>query len=431
MSILIKNGHVIDPGNGLDKILDIFVEDGIIKKVGKSLEFNAETIIDASENWVTPGLIDLHVHLRSPGLEYKEEIETGANAAAIGGFTTICAMPNTKPVTDCKEVVRKIYEEAAEKAKVNILPIGSATKGQQGKELTDVKELKEAGVCAISEDGYSVMNSLLLKKSLEECVKNDLPMFSHCEDIDLVDGGVINEGIKSKEFNLRGISNASEEVIVSRDIIISESVGARLHLCHMSTKGCVDIIEDAKKRGAKVTAEATPHHFSICDEDIPSDDGNYKMNPPLRSREDMEAIIRGLKENIIEVIATDHAPHHEDEKNKGFAASANGIVGLETALPLGVTNLVNKGILTAYELIEKMTVNPARVIGLNKGKLSEGMAADIAIIDYKNEYEIDVKSFKSKGKNSPFHGLKVKGKVKHLIVSGNIKVYNYELHFYK
>lgn len=427
MEILIKGGRVIDPANNLDEISDVLVEKGKIKEIGKNLKCNPDKIIDAEGNWVCPGFIDLHVHLRTPGFEYKEDIETGTKSAALGGFTTICAMPNTKPVTDNAEVVTGICREASEKGIVHVLPIGSVTKGQKGQALSDIEDMVKAGACGLSEDGYTATNAQLLKEALKKCKELDIPMFSHCEDIDLVNGGVINEGVKSAEYGLKGISNSSEEVIVARDIIVANEVGTRIHLCHMSTEGCANIIEDAKRRGVQVTAEVTPHHFSLCDEDITENDGKYKMNPPLRSRRDMEAIIKALKDNVIEVIGTDHAPHHADEKTGGFEKAANGIVGLETALSLGIMNLVDKGILTPSQLIEKMTINPAKVINSNKGKLSIGMDADISIVDYKKEYIIDISEFASKSKNSPFDGMKAKGKVKHVLVSGKIVVENYEL----
>ena len=428
MKILIKNGRVIDPANNRDEIIDIYINNGIIEEIGLDLNKDVDEIIDAKDNWVVPGLIDLHVHSRSPGLEHKEDLKTGGESGLMGGFTTICAMPNTKPIVDNKETVKWINEEAKSNDLLNILVIGSVSKGQKGEELADIKGMYELGICGISEDGYTLRNTNLLRKSLLLCNELDIPMFSHCEDMDLVNGGVINEGIKSKEFNLKGISNLSEEIIVARDILLSIDTNARLHLCHMSTKGSVDIIREVKKKYTNITAEASPHHFSICDGDIQENDGDYKMNPPLRSKKDMEAIIEGLKDGTIDTIATDHAPHHKDEKIGGFEKAMNGIVGLETALSLGITNLVNKDILSPYELIEKMSTNPAKVLKIDKGNIGIGKIADITIIDNNIEYIVDKDLFKSKSKNTPFNGEKLNGKAKHVIVNGKIKVKDYNLY---
>jgi len=420
MKILIKNGRVLDPANDIDSIADIYVDNGLI--IAEDENFLPDKIIEAEGKWVTPGFIDLHVHLRDPGLTHKEDIRSGSQAAAIGGYTTICAMPNTKPVMDNSELIVETYERIKAEAIVDVFLIGAATKSQEGAVLADIRAMKKAGICAVSEDGFTVSNSLLMKQVLEACREADLAMFSHCEDISLVNGGVINEGEASRRFGLKGISNDSEDVIVARDIVLAASVAAKLHLCHISTKGAVEIIKAAKMSGLKISAECCPHHFSLSDGDIVEDDGNYKMNPPLRSKKDKQAIIEALKDNVIEVIATDHAPHHEDEKAGGFKSSMNGIVGLETALPLCITELVETGILSPSELIEKMTLNPAKVLGIKAGALSVGHPADIAIIDPDAAYKIDINKFKSKGKNTPFDGKEVKGRVAHLIKGGKIIV---------
>ena len=422
MSILIKNGRIISPKENLDKIMDIYVENGIIAEIGESLKSDAEEVIDAAGMWVTPGLIDLHVHLRDPGLTHKEDMLSGSQAAAKGGFTTICAMPNTKPAMDTAELVMETNARIKNESSIDILIIGAATLGQKGEELADIKAMTKAGVCAISEDGFSVLDSKLVKDAFKKCAENNVPMFSHCEDLALVDGGVINDGAASERFGLPGISNDSEDVIVARDVILAASTGAKLHLCHMSTKGSVEIIRAAKALGANVTAEVCPHHFTLCDEDIKENDGDYKMNPPLRSKADMQAVISALKDNTIEIIATDHAPHHVDEKAGGFEKAANGIVGLETALALGVTELVKKNWLTPSEFIAKMTCNPAKVLGIKAGSLAKGYPADIAIIDADTEYEINVDEFKSKGKNTPFNGKKVFGKAMYVVKDGKVVV---------
>jgi len=422
MKILIKSGRVIDPANGIDKTANVYVDSGLI--VSASDNFSADAVIDADGLWVTPGFVDLHVHLRDPGLTHKESIFTGAAAAAAGGYTTICAMPNTNPVMDNSALVLETYKRIKAESIIDVLIIGAATCAQKGSLLADIEGMKRAGVCAISEDGFSVNDSLLTKKALEACQKANLPMFAHCEDLSLVNGGIINEGVAAKKFNLRGISNDSEDVTVARDIILAGSVGARLHICHVSTRGSVDIIKFAKSGGVKLTAECCPHHFTLSDEDISEDDGNYKMNPPLRSFNDKKAILKALRDNTIEIIATDHAPHHESEKSGGFNSALNGIVGLETALPLCITELVETGILTPSELIEKTSLNPAKVIGIKAGALTVGYPADIAIIDPGTPYEIDINNFKSKSKNTPFNGKRVKGKVVHLIKNGKLIIQN-------
>ena len=401
MTILIKNGRVINPSENLDKVMDIFVEDGIIKEKAESIEKQADTVIDAAGCYVMPGLIDLHVHFRDPGLTYKEDIETGSKAAAKGGFTTVCCMPNTKPVVDNVETVKYIIEKGEKTGLTNVLPVGAVTKNMAGVEITDVEELKKAGICAISEDGKSVMNSGVYRKAMKNAAKANVPVLAHCEDINLVEGGVINLGDKSSELGVKGISNAVEDVIAMRDIMLAKETGATLHLCHCSTKDSVEMVKRAKEEGIKVTAEVCPHHFSMCSDDITSNDGNFKMNPPLRAREDMEALIKGLQDDIMDVISTDHAPHSAEEKAKDLEHAPFGIVGLETSVALTVTNLVKKGYLTPMQMAAKMSYNPAKVLGIPKGTLDEGKIADITIINPDKEYTIDVNTFESKGKNTP------------------------------
>jgi len=424
MDILIKNGRVIDPANSLDKVCDVLLRDGKIAGVDENISAEAEKVIDAEGLWVVPGLIDLHVHLREPGFERKETIKTGSRSAAMGGFTTICCMPNTNPVIDNEIIVEYINMKAERESVVNILPIGSITKGQKGEELADIGKMAEVGIRAVSEDGKSVENAALMKTALKYAGMFNLPVFSHCEDLNLVGKGCMNAGEKASLLGLKGISNDSEEVIVSRDIILADSVNAKLHLCHMSTKGCVQLIKQAKERGVSVTAEVTPHHFTLTEDDIVDYDSNYKMNPPLRTKEDVAALKQALKDNIIEVISTDHAPHHIDEKNCEFENAANGIIGLETSLCLGISELVDKGVLTPFQLIEKMSYNPAKVLNSDKGTLSVGADGDITIIDPKREYVIDAEKFVSKARNTPFNGRKVKGKALFTIVGGKVIVEN-------
>jgi len=420
MKILIKNGRVIDPANGVDAIKDIYVDGGVI--IAAPENFTPEQTIDASGLWVVPGLVDVHVHLRDPGMTHKEDIQTGTMAAAFGGYTTICAMPNTNPTMDNVNIVQETYKKVNNYAIIDVLIVGAATLGLKGEALSDIKGMKDDGVCAISDDGYSIVDAQVAKEAFKACKDAGLTMLSHCEDLKLVNGGVINEGVASEKLGLPGISSDSEDVLVARDIILAGSTGASLHLCHISTKGSTQIVRAAKTLGVNVTAECCPHHFALSDSDITSDDGNYKMSPPLRSEADKNAIIVALKDNTIEIIATDHAPHYADEKAGGFKNAMNGITGLETALPLGITELVEKNILTPSELIEKMALNPAKLLGIKAGALTEGYPGDIAIIDADKPYEIDITKSKSKSKNSPFHGKSVKGRVVHLIKNGKILI---------
>lgn len=425
-TILIKNGRLVDPANNIDKIMDVLISDDRISKVSENIDCDADDVIDASGLAVMPGFIDLHVHLREPGFEYKETIATGTQAAARGGVTSICPMPNTKPVIDSPEMVKELLKRA-EDAPVHVLPVGAVTVGQEGKELADIEGMKKAGAVALSEDGKSVMDSLLFRDALHEAARLDIPMFSHCEDKALVDGGVMNAGKKADELGLPGITNSVEDVIVARDIIMTKEAGARLHLCHCSTADSVVLVDMAHKQGLKVTAEVCPHHFTMSDDEITEDDGRFKMNPPLRSKEDVEALREGLKSGVMEVISTDHAPHGAQEKAQSMKKAPFGIVGLETSFALGYTELVEKGYLSLSQLVEKMSVNPAKVLNIDKGNLAVGKTADIAIADIDNEYNIDSSKFASKGHNTPFDGKKVRGDIVMTIVDGKV-VYRKEGH---
>ncbi|MBR1741589.1 MAG: dihydroorotase [Lachnospiraceae bacterium] len=417
--MLIQGGRLADPANGVDKICDIFIEDGIIKEIGTGMEKSGVRKISAEGKVIMPGFVDLHVHLREPGFEYKETIETGAKAAAHGGVTTICPMPNTKPVMDSAEAVRDFLERAKE-APVHILPIGAVTVNQDGKELADIKGMKEAGIVALSEDGKSVMDTLVFRHGLLEAKKYDLPMFSHCEDKPLVDGGVMNAGKKAESLGLPGITNAVEDVIVARDILMSKEAGNRLHLCHCSTADSVRLIRFAKEQSLPVTGEVCPHHFTMCDEEITEDHGRFKMNPPLRSREDVKTLREGLRDGTLDVISTDHAPHGAEEKNQSMKKAPFGIVGLETSFAISYTELVKGGVLTLSELVEKMSVNPSKVLGIDKGNLAVGKAADLVIAELDTEYEIDPETFFSKGKNTPFAGKKVYGRILMTMTDGKV-----------
>lgn len=424
MRILIKNGHVIDPVNNLDDVMDVYIEKGIIEEIGTDLDLSGvETeVIDATGKIVAPGLLDMHVHLREPGFEYKEDIESGTSSAAMGGFTSVACMPNTNPVIDCAAMVEYITSKAKSVGKVNVYPIGTISKAQNGEELSEIGELKFAGAVAISDDGKGVVSASLMRKAMQYAAMFDIAVISHCEDMSLIEGGVVNEGFMSTTMGLRGITPAAEEVMIAREIILAENENVPVHIAHVSTKGGVQLIRDAKARGVKVTCETCPHYFTLTDRAIEGFNTNAKMNPPLRGEADVAAIIQGLKDGTIDVIATDHAPHHIDEKNCEFALAANGIVGLETALPLSIKYLVKTGVITINELIAKMSINPARILGLNKGSLSLNKPADIVIFDQDEEYTIDVSKFASKSKNSPFDGYKVCGKVYYTIVEGKIVV---------
>ena len=428
MKLLIKNGHVINPATGFDEVADVLVEDDKIARIEKNIKEKADEKIDAKGMYVMPGFIDLHVHFRDPGLTHKEDIYTGMAAAAHGGYTGVFAMPNTKPVVDNGDVVSYVHNKAASGNCINVYQIGAVTKGQKGEELSDIRGMVAAGCPALSEDGKSVMNADLYRDAMKIAAELNIPVFAHCEDIHMVHGGVVNKDAVTEELGLPGISNSVEDVIIARDIIISKETGCRLHLCHCSTEDSVKMVKAAKKEGLPVSAEVCPHHFVLTSEDMKANasgeiDTNYKMNPPLRKQEDVEALKAGLKADIMDVIATDHAPHSEEEKNNPITKAPFGIVGLETAASLTHDELVLKGVLTPMQMAAKMSYNPARVAGIDKGDIQPGKDADLVLFDPKETYVIDKETFASKGKNTPFHGKKVTGRVKCTICGGRI-VYN-------
>jgi len=418
MRTLIKNGTVILSGR--TEKANILIEEGIVLSTDAGPEAKADKIIDAAGLYVLPGLVDAHCHLRDPGYEYKEDIITGTRSAARGGFTSIACMPNTNPPVDNAAVVRYIIEKSRKEGHVNVFPIGAITKSLEGNELPEMGIMREAGIVAVSDDGKPVMNSDVMKKALIYAGQFGLPVISHCEDLNLTDNGSMNEGLTSTMLGLRGIPSASEDVMVAREILLSQYTGVPVHIAHVSTKVSVELIRQAKNRGINVTAETCPHYFTLTEEACRDYNTNAKMNPPLRSRDDLEAVIEGLKDGTIDIIATDHAPHHFDEKNVEFEKAANGIVGFETALALSYTELVDKGHLSLPQMIGKLTVNPAQMLKIDKGKIECGKPADIILVDFDNEYRVDVSKFASKSKNSPFNGFKVKGKVKTTIVGGEI-----------
>jgi dihydroorotase len=421
LNLLIKNGHVIDPANNVDEKLDLLVSDGKIAKLGKpgSIVASSGQVIDASGKLVVPGLIDMHVHLREPGFEYKETIATGTAAAKAGGFTAVCCMPNTNPVNDSRSVTEFILSQAAREAWARVYPIGAVTKGSKGEELAEIGELRQAGCVGISDDGRPVMNAAVMRRALEYSKIFDLAVISHCEDLNLAAKGVMNEGFVSTELGLRGIPNAAEDVMVSRDIALADLTGARVHICHVSTAGSVRMIGEAKERGVKVTAETCPHYFTLTDEAARGYNTMAKMNPPLRAAEDVAAIRQGLKDGAIDAIATDHAPHALDEKTVEFDYAPFGVAGLETALGLTFT-LVHEGVLTAPEAVRKLSTNPASILRLDKGTLSIGADADITIIDPDAEWTVDASQFKSKSRNTPFGGWKLRGRAARTIVGGKL-----------
>ncbi len=420
MKLLIRGGRLIDPANGIDGQYDVLVENGLISRVSERISDETAEVLDAEGKIVAPGLIDMHVHLRDPGLHHKETIETGTAAAAAGGFTAVACMPNTVPPVDNRAVVRYIIERARNAGIVKVYPIGNVTKGGEGGELTEIGELKEAGVVALSDDGNPVVNSEIMRRAMEYAKMFGLTIIDHCEDPYLKAGGVMNEGYMATLLGLRGIPDAAEEVMVARDIILAEMTGCPVHIAHVSTAGSVRMIREAKSRGVRITAEATPHHFTLTDKAVVGYDTATKVSPPLRSEKDREAVLEGLVDGTIDVIATDHAPHAREEKEVEYDYAPCGMVGLETAVPLVAEQLVNGNILSWSDAIRKMTVEPARILNLPLGTLGTGAHADIVIIDPEMEAVVDPDRFYSKGKNTPFKGWKLKGWPVCTIVDGRI-----------
>ena len=437
MGILIKGGHVINPATKMDEVADVKIEEDKIAEIGKNLKADkTDRVIEAKGCYVMPGFIDMHVHFRDPGFEQKEDIFTGMAAAAHGGYTTVLTMPNTKPVVDNADVVEYVHKKAESGHCIHVLQVGAVTKGQKGQELADIKGMVEAGIPAISEDGKSVMNAEIYREGMLEAAKYGIPVLAQCEDINMVHGGVMNADEKAKELGMPGITNSVEDVIIARDIVLSKETGAQLHLCHCSTEDSVKMVKLAKEEGLKVSAEVCPHHFTLTSDDIkkfvpqiengiliPHEtdaDTNYKMNPPLRMKKDVEALKEGLRDNIMDVISTDHAPHTFDDKNTSMKKAPFGIVGLETAACLTYTELVLGGYLTPMQMAEKMSYNPAKIIGIDKGDIQKGKKADVVIFDPKETYKIDKNTFASKGRNTPFDGRGVTGRVKVTICDGNI-----------
>ena len=419
VAIFIAGGHVIDPGR-FNGVADVLIDEGRVVAVGPRLKVPAGcTKIDAVGRLVLPGFVDLHVHFREPGFEYKESIQSGAAAAVAGGFTSVCCMPNTNPVNDNQAITELMLDRARAAGLANVFPIGAITKGSEGKELAEIGDLRRAGCVAISDDGKPVMNSLVMRRAMEYALAFDVPVVDHCEDLHLAEGGCMNEGAISTELGLPGIPAAAEDVMVARNVALAELTGARLHLAHISTEGSVRMVREAKSRGLKVTAEACPHHFTITEETVRGYNTYAKMNPPLRTWKDVQAIKEGLRDGTIDVIATDHAPHASQEKQLGITEAPFGIVGLETALPLTLA-LVDEGVLSLESAVDKLSTAPAKAFGLAKGTLAVGADADVAIVDQQEQWEVDPAKFRSKSRNTPFAGWKVKGRVTTTIVSGRV-----------
>ncbi len=441
MKILIENGHIIDPSQGVDGTGDILIENGKIKEIhiqskeqgpptppfpsrgegkggGESLSSEPRTI-NAEGLFVMPGLIDMHTHLREPGFEYKETIKTGTMAAVKGGFTTVCCMPNTYPVNDNASITEFIIRKAAQEGSCTVLPIGAITKGQKGEELAEIGTMRKEGCIGFSDDGQPVMNSLIMRRALEYSKAFNVPIISHCEDLTLSEGGVMNEGLLSVTLGLRGIPAEAEMIMVYRDISLAELTGGRLHIAHVSTEGSVKLIRDAKKRGINVTAETCPHYFNLTQDAIKDFNTNAKVSPPLRTERDIEAIKEGLRDGTIDIIATDHAPHHKDEKQREFDLAPAGISGLETALALSL-KLVEESVLTMTQLTDKIALNPARILGIEKGTLKIGTDADVVILDMNREFTVEADKFLSKGKNTPFDKWSMKGMPLITFVKGKV-----------
>lgn len=419
MPILIKGARVIDPGL-IDGKQEILIQDGLIQSVAEKIDNLPENteIIHADGLIVTPGLLDIHVHLREPGQEYKETIETGLNAAASGGFTAVCSMPNTLPVNDNSQVTEFIISRAKNVNFSKVYPTGAISEGSLGENLAEIYDMKQAGVVAVTDDGLPVESSNLMRRALEYCKGLDIPVFVHAEDKSLADGGSMNEGPFSTFWGIKGIPNAAESAMVVRDIALSELTGAKAHFCHISCRESVEAIRQAKKRGVPVTCETAPHYFTLTDEDVKDYDTNFKMNPPLRSEIDRQAIIQGLIDGTIDVIASDHAPHSVVEKDLEFDRAAFGIIGLETSLPLSL-RLVHEGKISIAKLIEKMAKNPARIIG-KENDIKPGNSADLTLIDMEKEYIVDIETIRSKSKNSPFVGMSLKGRAVITVVDGKV-----------
>lgn len=422
-SLLIKNGRIIDPSQGVDRVGDLFLADGKVRQIGSCAGVRAERTLDATNLIVCPGLIDIHVHFREPGNEEEETIASGSAAAVAGGFTSVACMPNTDPAIDSATAVEFVVGQAARAGLCNVFPIGAITKQRQGKELAEMGQMVRAGAVAFSDDGHGVASASVMLRAMQYVTMFDKPLIQHCEDPDLSAGGAMHSGYVSVRLGLPGIPAVAEELMLQRDLRLARETGARYHAAHISTAGSVKLLRRARHDGVPVTAEVTPHHLLLTDEACAGYDTNYKMNPPLRTDEDVRACLQGVVEGTIDCLASDHAPHGTQEKELVFTAAPFGIIGLETALPLYVKALITPGLLDWPDLIDRMTVRPARVLGLAKGTVAVGADADVTLIDPQAEWTIDVSRFRSKSRNSPFDGWAVRSRVVATIVGGDVKYY--------
>lgn len=418
MKLLIKGGRLIDPSRNVDETGDLLIEDGLVKAPAGGAAADGAEVFDAAGLVVAPGFIDLHVHLREPGQEYKETIRSGVESAVAGGFTSVCAMPNTLPVNDNASVTRYIIEKAREAGLAEVYPVGAITRGSKGEELAEMAEMKDAGAVAVSDDGRPVMNPQVMRHAMEYARDHGLVVVDHCQDLHLSAGGVMHEGRYSTLLGLKGMTRAAEDSHVARDIMLAELTGARVHIAHISTAGAVEMVRAAKLKGLPVTCEATPHHLALADDAVTSFDTNTKMNPPLRSETDRAALIEAARDKTIDAIATDHAPHHADEKMLEYDCAPFGVVGLETALAVVLTELYHKNSIPLTRIIEMLTVGPGRAFSLSRGTLAEGAVADITVFDTDREWEVDPRRFKSKSRNTPFAGRRLRGKVVATFVRG-------------
>ena len=422
--ILIKNGRLVDPSCGADEVTDLLIEAGRIKEAGRGIKATGAAEVDARGKVVAPGFIDLHVHLRSPGQEHKETILTGSRAAARGGFATVCSMANTDPVVDSGTVVEYVKGQNAKAGLVNILPYGAVTVGLKGENLTEMGDLKEAGVAGFSDDGASIMNAGVMRRALEYSQMTGLPIIAHCEDKHLTGNGVVHQGRTSTRLGLAGIPAESETVMIARDILLVQATGGRLHIAHVSTAGGVELIRAAKAKGIPVTAEVTPHHLALTEEALGTYDSRFKMNPPLRSEADVKALQQGLKDGTLDAVATDHAPHALAEKEAELTQAPFGVIGLETAFGVLMTKLVHRGTLSLKDLIAALTIRPAHVLGIDRGTLKVGAVADVVILDPDVAWTVEKETFASKSANSPFLDWGLKGRVTDLFVGGKAVLHN-------
>ncbi len=416
--LVIRKAHIVDPGSHVDRISDLLIEDGKIRAVDDGIPTDDAEVVDARGLYAVPGLVDMHVHLREPGFEYKETIASGTAAAAAGGFTAVAAMANTEPPNDCSSVTEFILRKAAQAAMARVHPIGATTKGLLGKELAEIGEMVAAGAVAISDDGHPVEDANVMRRAMEYVAIFDVPVIEHCETPELHPGGVMNEGYWSTTLGLRGIPRASEEIAVSRNIHLAELTGAHLHVAHLSTAGALRSVREAKGRGLRVTCEVTPHHLLFTDERVSGYDTNAKMKPPLVTEEDRMALIEGLKDGTVDAIATDHAPHHQDEKDEDFDHAPFGIVGLETAVALSIDRLVRPGLIELGRMVELLSAGPARILRLEAGTLAVGSPADVTLLDLDRRFRVEPVSFASKSRNTPFSGWDLQGRAVRTIVGG-------------